>query len=158
MYTAVAIVQAFTRTGFDIRLHAISTLTLGDLGWIQRADFIATGCLAVIAAIGIRSLLRGGKGGVWGPMLIGIYGIGMIAAGLFRPDSGLSFPPGAPEGMPTSMSSSASIHPLAFFTAFICLVAACRKPMKHLASHSRVLLCHNRWKKNKGAASGGETE
>ncbi|MFB9752117.1 DUF998 domain-containing protein [Paenibacillus hodogayensis] len=125
LFFTVAIVQAFTRTGFDIRHHAISTLTLGDLGWIQSADFIVTGFLAVLAAIGIRSLLRGCKGGAWGPLLIGIYGIGMIAAGLFRPDPGLSFPPGAPEGVPTSMSSSAAIHSLAFFTAFICLVAAC---------------------------------
>ncbi|WP_036720096.1 DUF998 domain-containing protein [Paenibacillus harenae] len=125
LFFAVAIIQAFTRTGFDIRRHAISTLTLGDLGWIQSTGFIVTGCLSVLAAMGIRSLLQGGKGGVWGPLLIGIYGIGMIAAGLFRPDPGLSFPPGAPEGMPTSMSSSAAIHSLAFFTAFICLVAAC---------------------------------
>ncbi|MOA16203.1 hypothetical protein D3C78_1364020 [compost metagenome] len=125
LFFAVAIIQIFTRTGFDIRRHAISTLTLGDLGWIQRADFIVTGCLAVLAALGIRGLLRGSKGGAWGPLLIGIYGIGMMAAGLFRPDPGLSFPPGAPEGMPTSMSSTAAIHSLAFFTAFICLIAAC---------------------------------
>lgn len=125
LFFTVAIIQAFMRTGFDIRRHAISNLTLGDLGWIQSADFIVTGCLAVLAAIGVRSLLRGGKGGAWGPFLIGIYGIGMIAAGLFRPDPGLSFPPGAPEGMPTTMSSSAAIHSLAFFTAFICLIAAC---------------------------------
>lgn len=125
LFFAVAIVQVFTRAGFDIRRHAISTLTLGELGWIQSTNFILTGCLAVFAAIGIRGLLRGGKGSVWGPLLIGIYGIGMIGAGLFRPDPGLSFPPGAPEGMPTSMSGSAAVHSLAFFTAFLCLVAAC---------------------------------
>lgn len=125
LFFAVAIVQVFTRTGFDIRRHAISTLTLGDLGWIQSVNFIVTGCLAILAAIGIRGLLRGGKGGTWGPLLIGIYGIGMITAGLFRPDPGLSFPTGAPEEMPASMSGAAVIHSAAFFTAFICLVAAC---------------------------------
>ncbi|MFD0695448.1 DUF998 domain-containing protein [Paenibacillus sp. GCM10027628] len=136
LFFAVAIVQAFTRTGFDIRRHAISTLTLGDLGWIQSADFIVTGCLAVLASIGIRGVLRGGKDGVWGPLLIGVYGIGMIAAGLFRPDPGLSFPPGAPEAMPTSMSSSAAIHSLAFFTAFICLIAACFVFARRFATQS----------------------
>jgi hypothetical membrane protein len=124
LFYIAAIIQSFTRTGFDIRRHAISTLTLGDLGWIQSANFFMTGLLAVCAAIGVRRLLRGRKGGKWGSLLIGIYGIGMILAGLFRPDPGLSFPPGASAGMPTSMSGHAALHSVAFFTAFICLIAA----------------------------------
>lgn len=119
-----AIIQSFTRTGFDIRRHAISTLTLGDAGWIQSANFCITGLLAVSAAIGIRRLLRGRKGGTWGALLICVYGIGMIMAGLFRPDPGLSFPSGAPAGAPTSMSGHAALHSVAFFTAFICLIVA----------------------------------
>lgn len=124
LFFAVVIAQMFTRNGFDIRRHAISILTLGDLGWIQSVNFVVTGLLAILAAIGIRGLLRGGKGGTWGSLLIGIYGIGMIAAGLFRPDPGLSFPAGAPADMPTSMSVHAALHSIAFFTAFICLIAA----------------------------------
>jgi len=123
-YTA-AIAQAFTRTGFDIKRHAISTLTLGDLGWIQSTAFIFTGLLAVAAAVGIRAFLRGSKGGTWGAILIGIYGIGMIMAGVFRPDPGLGFPAGASTDMPTTMSGEAAMHSFAFFTAFICLVASC---------------------------------
>lgn len=124
LFYVLAIVQAFTRTGFDIRRHAISTLTLGDMGWIQSANFIITGLLAVLGAIGLRVLLRGGKGGTWGALSIGIYGIGMIVAGLFRPDPGLGFPEGAPADMPTSMSSHAVLHSMAFFIAFICLIVA----------------------------------
>ncbi|MBY6035987.1 DUF998 domain-containing protein [Fictibacillus nanhaiensis] len=120
----MAIVQAFTRTGYDIKRHAISTLTLGDLGWIQSANFIITGLLAVIAAIGFRKLLRGSRGGTWGALLIGIYGVGMIVAGLFRPDPGLGFPEGAPAHMPTSMSGHAALHSMAFFIAFISLIVA----------------------------------
>ncbi|MCJ8014868.1 DUF998 domain-containing protein [Paenibacillus sp. KQZ6P-2] len=122
-YVAV-VIQSFTRTGFDIRRHAISTLTLGDLGWIQSANFFITGLLAIFAAIGMRRLLLGSKGGTWGALLIGVYGIGMVMAGLFRPDPGLSFPPGAPAEIPTSMSGHAALHSVAFFTAFICLIAA----------------------------------
>ncbi|MEC0240161.1 DUF998 domain-containing protein [Paenibacillus dokdonensis] len=124
LFYLAAIIQTFTRTGFDIRRHAISTLTLGDMGWIQSVNFFVTGLLAVCAAIGVRRLLRGQKGGTWGALLIGVYGIGMILAGLFRPDPGLSFPPGAPAGMPTSMSGHAALHSAAFFTAFTCLIAA----------------------------------
>jgi hypothetical protein len=120
----ITIVQVFTRTGFDIRIHAISSLTLGDLGWIQGANFIITGLLAVLAAIGFRIFLRGGRGGAFGALLIGIYGIGMIVAGLFRPDPGLGFPAGTPANMPTSMSGHAALHSMAFFIAFICLIFA----------------------------------
>lgn len=126
LFFIVAIVQVFTRTGFDIKRHAISTLTLGDLGWIQSANFIVTGLLAVLAAMGARGLLmrgtgRTGRAGLW---LIGVYGIGMIMAGFFKPDPGLGFPSGAPEGMPTSMSGHAALHSMAFFTSFLCLIAA----------------------------------
>ncbi|MBD2868684.1 DUF998 domain-containing protein [Paenibacillus arenilitoris] len=125
LFYAASIIQAFTRTGFDIKRHAISTLTLGDLGWVQSANFIVTGLLALLAAIGMRGLLRGGIGGVWGPLLIGIYGIGMTLAGLFRPDPGFGFPAGAPEGMPEVMSGYAAVHSFAFYTAFTGLIAAC---------------------------------
>ncbi|MFC5406509.1 DUF998 domain-containing protein [Cohnella soli] len=123
LFFLIAIVQVFTRTGFDIKRHAISNLTLGDLGWIQSANFIVTGLLAVWAAVGARGLLqRGtGKAGLW---LIGVYGIGMIMAGLFKPDPGFGFPSGAPEGMPTAMSGHAALHSMAFFASFICLIAA----------------------------------
>lgn len=124
LFYVVAIIQSFTRTGFDITRHAISTLTLGEAGWIQSVNFFITGLLAVCAAIGVRRLLRGGKGGTWGALLIGMYGLGMMMAGLFRPDPGLSFPPGAPADAPTSMSFQAALHSAAFFTAFICLISA----------------------------------
>ncbi|MFX3634770.1 MAG: DUF998 domain-containing protein [Candidatus Pristimantibacillus sp.] len=123
LFYAIVIAQVFTRTGFDVRRHAISSLTLGDLGWIQSTNFVVTGLLAVLAAIGIRGMLQGGKGGTWGSLLIGIYGIGMIGAGLFRPDPGLSFPAGAPVGAPTTMSGHAALHSIAFFISFICLIA-----------------------------------
>ncbi|GIP39312.1 hypothetical protein J31TS4_25920 [Paenibacillus sp. J31TS4] len=123
LFYGISLAQ-FTREGFDIRRHAISTLTLGDWGWIQSLNFIVTGLLAILAAIGFRTVLRGGKGGAWGPWLIGLFGLGMLLAGLFRPDPGLSFPPGAPDGPPASMSGHAAIHMAAFCLAFFSLVAA----------------------------------
>ena len=46
-----------------------------------------------------------------GPILIGLYGAGMALAGLFRPDPGLGFPEGAPEGIPVTMSPEARSIP-----------------------------------------------
>lgn len=120
----LALIQIPIRTGFDLRRHAISLLSLGDLGWIQITNFIVTGLLALLCAIGIKRMLRSGRGGTWGPLLIGVYGVGLILGGIFHPDPGLSFPPGASAGMPTTMTSHAMVHNLAFFTAFLSLIAA----------------------------------
>src|SRR6266536_1912099 len=46
LFFSVAIIQAVTRPGYNIRQNAISQLSLGDLGWIQMASFILTGLLA----------------------------------------------------------------------------------------------------------------
>lgn len=120
----LVLIQLPIRSGFDIRRHAISVLSLGDLGWIQIANFIVTGLLAILCAVGMRQWLRSRRAGTWGPVLIAVYGIGMILGGIFHPDPGLGFPPGAPAGMPTTMSPGAGVHMLAFFTAFLSLIVA----------------------------------
>jgi hypothetical protein len=125
LFYSVAIMQMLTRPGFDIRRHAISVLSLGSLGWIQIANFLVTGALALCCAIGVRRLLRGSTAGTWGPVLIGIYGVGLLAGAIFHPDPGLGFPPGAPVGMPATMSSHAMVHMAGFMAAFLSLIAAC---------------------------------
>ena len=52
LFYVLAILQMLIRPGFDIRIHAISLLTLGDLGWIQSVNFIATGVLVISAPVG----------------------------------------------------------------------------------------------------------
>jgi Protein of unknown function (DUF998) len=95
LFYVVVVLQILTRTGFDIRRHPLSLLSLGDAGWIQIANFILTGLLAVACSVGVRRALRNAACGTWGPLLIATYGLGMIVAGLFPPDQLLGFPPGA---------------------------------------------------------------
>jgi hypothetical membrane protein len=95
-FYALAIVQIVTRPGFDIRRHAISLLSLGDMGWLQVANFATTGALAILCAIGLSRTLQPRRGGTWALALIGIYGLGMLIGAVFHPDPGLGFPPGTP--------------------------------------------------------------
>lgn len=125
LFMVVSLVQAFTRPGFDLNRQAISMLSLGDLGWIQIANFLITGGLALALALGVRRALHPGRAGTWGALLLGAYGVGLIAAGVFHPDPAYGFPPGAPAGMPATMSMHALVHNVAFFVAFIGLIAAC---------------------------------
>src|SRR5262245_41668985 len=83
LFAVVGLIQAFTTPGFDLTRHALSLLEAGDLGWIQRANFILAGLLYVGGALAMRQVMRGGPGATWGPRLIGVFGLGMIGAGCF---------------------------------------------------------------------------
>lgn len=96
----------------------------GDLGWIQIANFVITGALTIAGAIGIRRALRGSLGGTWGPLLIGLYGLGLIGAGIFVADPMNGFPPGTPAG-PSAISWHGILHLVSGAIGFLGLIAAC---------------------------------
>jgi len=97
LFTGVALIQILTRSGFDIRRHAISMLSLGDLGWLQRSNFVVSGLLAIACAVGMRRVLHPGRAGTWGPLLVGTYGLGLAAAGVFTTDPAAREAPGGGE-------------------------------------------------------------
>jgi hypothetical membrane protein len=125
LFIGASFAQALTREGFDLRRHAISMLLLGNQGWIQMANFEITGLLILASAVGIRRVLGPGRAAICGTLLFGGYGLGLIVAGIFPPDPGLGFPPGAPADVPTDMSPHAILHTVGFFVSFISLIASC---------------------------------
>ena len=94
MYVTVTMAEALTRNGFDLRQHRFSWLTTGDLGWIQQANMLLVGVLTVLLAVGVRQMLRTGRGAVWGPRLLGLFGVAYIIGGMLRADPVAGFPPG----------------------------------------------------------------
>jgi hypothetical membrane protein len=124
-YLSVALGQAMTRDGFDITRHAVSLLSLGSLGWIQVANFVITGLLVLACAAGLRWVMRGEKGGTWGPILLGVYGAALVASGLFPADAGFGFPPGTPPGPPEAMTPAGTLHFMVGGIGFMALIAAC---------------------------------
>jgi hypothetical protein len=124
-FYVMVLIQVLTRPQFDIRRHPLSLLSLGDLGWIQIATFVLTGLAGIACAVGMRRALRHGRGGTWGPLLVGPWGLGLIAAGAFQPDPSLGFPPGTTLGMPDQLSWHAILHGVSFFTLFTSLALAC---------------------------------
>ena len=122
-WVGLVLVQMATRPGFDIRRHAVSQLTLGDLGWVQMTDFIVAGALVVAFAVGVRRMLNGARGGAWGALLIGVYGLGLAGAGLFPADPAYGFPPGTPDA-PGQFSSHGALHLLFASVAFLSIIAA----------------------------------
>jgi hypothetical protein len=125
LFLAVWLIQAFTRDGFDPGRHPLSLLSLGELGWIQIANFVVTGVLFVACAVGMWRVLRPGPGGTWGPLLVGGFGIGLILAGIFTTDPGAGFPPGAPAGAPEQLSWHGVLHEVGFVVAVVSWTAVC---------------------------------
>ncbi len=123
LYVVTGLLQAFTRDGFDLRRHALSLLSNGDLGWIQVANFVVSGLLVVAAAVGMRRALPGGRGATWGPLLLGLYGLGLVGAGLFRADPALGFPIGTPQDVNT-VTTSGLLHFVFGGIGFLGLITA----------------------------------
>ncbi len=122
-YVIIGFAQVLTREGFDARRHALSLLSNGDLGWIQILNFLASGFLVIAGALGLRTVLRGSRGGTWAPLLLGGYGVGLIGAGVFVADPGLGFPPGAALES-TGMSRSGLLHFVFGGLGFYALIGA----------------------------------
>ncbi|WP_433218381.1 DUF998 domain-containing protein [Microtetraspora malaysiensis] len=124
LFPVVSFAQAFTRAGFDLRRHALSALALGDLGWLQTANFALTGLLSCAFAIGVRRVARPGVAGAVGPILIGVYGVAMVGGGVFTPDPALGWPVGAPAGLPEHPSTGSTLHAILGAMAFLSLIVA----------------------------------
>lgn len=120
LYVAVSLAQAVLRPGFDLRRHQWSLLANGDFGWVQVANFLVSGAMVVAFAVGLRRDLGTG----WAPRLVAGYGLGLVAAGIFRADPALGFPIGTPDG-PGSVSWHGIAHLASGAVGFGCLIAAC---------------------------------
>ena len=130
LFCGISTHEMLTRPGFDIRRHAISMLSLGDRGWVMAATFISAGVLTLLCAIGLRRVL---SGGAWLPLLIGLYGLGLVLAGIFPAPASFGFPPGTADNQPPVMTASAIVHTIAFVLAFTSLTLACFVAARRLA-------------------------
>lgn len=122
LFLLLLLIQDYTRPGFDQRQDMLSLLSLGDWGWVQVTNFVLTGGLYLLYAVGLWRRLHPGRAGTWGPIMIGIYGLGLITAGSFLTDPAGGFPPGVPAT--TGPSWHGAIHALSALFAFVSLAVA----------------------------------
>jgi len=124
LYVALGLIQMAIRPGFDITRHSLSLMSNGNLGWIQIFNFLVTGMLLVLGAVGVKQVLQSGPGSKWGPLMLGLYGLGLVGASIFSADPALGFPPGTPlEGNPISWHGL--LHFVAGTIGFSGFIAAC---------------------------------
>ena len=116
LFLAVFLLQIIIRPGFDFIHSEPSLLSIGPLGWIQVANIVTAGLLVMAAAVGVRRILRSAKGGAWGPLLLGVFGLSEVGVGVFVTD---------PTGLGHSTSLHGAMHLVFGCIGFVTLMAAC---------------------------------
>jgi hypothetical protein len=136
LYIALGVLQVLIRPGYDVTRHDLSLMANGSLGWIQIGNFIVTGLLTIAGALGMRRAMPAGKGRTWGPILVAVYGLGLIGAGFFSADPALGFPPGTPADA-HAISAHGLLHFVSGGLGFLGLIAACVVFARRFASQGQ---------------------
>jgi hypothetical membrane protein len=120
LFIAVFLIEGLTRPGYSPWRNAVSQLATGEDGWIQTVNFLVCGVLVLTFAFGLRQAIKGTRGSIGGPVLIGLFAVALLVAGVFTTDPGLGYPVGAPEVHTTH----GLIHGFAGLAAFVTIAAS----------------------------------
>jgi hypothetical protein len=140
-FVVSSLTQVVARSGFDPAQHPPSALALGDAGWVQVVTFVLAGLEFTAGAFGLRHTGTGPKGR-WAPLFVGVFGVALVAGGLFRMDPAFGFPPGTPDGVGDSVSWHAAVHGVLFPLGFVSILAAGWSLSRRYSAQGRRLL---RW-------------
>jgi hypothetical membrane protein len=124
LFVLVFLVEGASRANYDPLRHPVSSLALGDSGWVQVTNFVVAGLLMLAFAVGLRRAFRPPEGSTWGPLLVGVWAIGLIGAGIFPTDPVSGYPPGTPNQLP-GYSWHGALHDLFSIPGFVALAVAC---------------------------------
>ncbi|MEZ4452743.1 MAG: DUF998 domain-containing protein [Nannocystaceae bacterium] len=81
LFVAVFTVEGLLRPGYDPWSSFVSELALGPRGWIQNANFVASGALILALSRGLAGEFLTGKASRAGPTMIAFIGAGLLASG-----------------------------------------------------------------------------
>ena len=120
LFIVTFLIEGATRPGYSAWRNFVSQLAIGDGGWVQIANFLVCGTLMLAFTVGLWRALR--PRSIAGTILIGVYALALIVAGIFVTDPALGYPPGSSgSGLQTLHGT---IHGVAGLVAFTSLAAA----------------------------------
>jgi hypothetical protein len=115
--------------GYDPRRSAISDLARTDLGWVQTANFLASGTLMLAGALGARRALGSGPSSRALPLVMGAMALGTIGAGVFATDT--------EEEAASGLSPRGVAHVASAVPVFVGMPLACFCGARRLAAEGR---------------------
>jgi hypothetical membrane protein len=126
VYVLGSVIDGLTRPGFDFTRDSWSVLSLGPRGWVHVVVFVLTGLMVLAAAVGMRRHIGRARGRT-GAVLLGVWGVLLVLAGLFPPD---------PTGSRT-FSTHGMVHLAAGGLGFVCLALACFSMARRFRAEGR---------------------
>jgi hypothetical membrane protein len=102
---------------YSLTADYISELVLGRYGYLQTAAFFAAGLGTLALAVGVREATNGSWGTRLGSALVGLYGVGLILAGILPADEI------GPAGRVVSPTSVGTMHSVVSALAFVFVIA-----------------------------------
>ena len=120
LFIIVFLIEGMLRRGYQPLRQPVSALAIGPRGWIQRVNFFITGFLALAYVPGLHSALTAYGNPWWPSILVAIFGLGLIVAGIFVTDiTGLAWP------NREERTKSGILHDQASGPVFLALIVAC---------------------------------
>lgn len=121
LFVMTFLIEGATRPGYSAWRNFVSQLATGDGGWVQIANFLVCGTFMLLFALGLWRALR--PRSTAGTILIAVFALALIVAGIFVTDPALGYPPGS-SGSAAPRTVHGGIHGLAGLVAFTSLAAA----------------------------------
>jgi hypothetical membrane protein len=129
LFIVTFLIEGATRPGYSVWRNFVSQLATGDGGWVQIANFLICGTLMLAFTVGFSRALR--PRSIAGTILIGVFGLALIVAGIFVTDPALGYPPGSSASDPRTLHGG--IHGVAGLVAFTTLAAAAFVMARHFS-------------------------
>src|SRR6266849_5612235 len=79
LFIVVFLIEGLTRPGYSAWRHYVSQLATGPGGWVQVVNFLVFGTVVIAFAVGLRARTHS----IAAPILLGLFGAGLIVAGVF---------------------------------------------------------------------------
>jgi hypothetical protein len=136
LFILAVLVQSLINPGFDLSIHLISLLSIGQNGYLQIANFALCGVFNILFAVGVWRVLHGGPSGTFAPIFIALHGMLLVTVAVFVTDPSNGFPPGSVT--PTTPTTHGAIHAFGALWVFITNAIALAVFVRHfIASRER---------------------
>ena len=123
LFVSVFLIEGARRPDYKPLRHPVSSLSLGPRGWVQAANFAATGMLYLAGAAGVARAPGQAAGGRIAAAALGATGLGLLGSAVFRTDPVSGYPPGTPDA-PAETTATGTMHTVAALPIFFGIPAA----------------------------------
>ncbi len=114
VFVGTFLIEGATRAGYDAWAEFVSLLSLGSDGWMQVANFIASGWLLLGFSVAVFQAVRIGAAPKPAPIVFSTMGLGLVGAGAFPTDA-----------IDTSLTLHSELHYVATAIVAGSMAAAC---------------------------------